>query len=412
MKTILKWTGGKTNELPFIKEYLPKDYNKYIEPFLGGGAVFFDLENSLNIVNDFNKELILFYKNIKNDKFYSFFKDNLTQYQNILNAFNKYNMNTDPKHIYLKSEKKSNSYLEYLFEYLNDYFLKTIKYSKDIDLSVKKVNPYKYNKKTKDLLKQDKLKLFDFEEMFKASSLKYNSLEEAIKYILKKELNNKAKIINKIYWEEYSKVLQTILCSSLYYLIREAYNCLKDNFNEDILYQKLFYWFILRELSYSGMFRFTKTGNFNVPYGGQSYNNKNLLAKLEQITFLREQNFYKNTLFFNLDFDSFFQEAINKNFIDKDDFIFLDPPYDSEFSQYNKEKDFTKEDQINLRNWLLKIHERKTKFIILIKETDFIFNLYNEYPDVFNIIKFDKKYNVNFKNRNAKEVIHLLIKNY
>ena len=94
MKTILKWTGGKTNELPFIKEYLPKDYNKYIEPFLGGGAVFFDLENSLNIVNDFNKELVLFYKNIKNDKFYSFFKDNLTQYQNILNAFNKYNMNS------------------------------------------------------------------------------------------------------------------------------------------------------------------------------------------------------------------------------------------------------------------------------------------------------------------------------
>lgn len=77
MKAILKWTGGKTSELPIIKEHMPKEFEIFVEPFLGGGAVYFNLEHKKNIVNDFNAELIYFYNLIKNPVKFSEFEENI-----------------------------------------------------------------------------------------------------------------------------------------------------------------------------------------------------------------------------------------------------------------------------------------------------------------------------------------------
>ncbi len=69
----LKWAGGKRQLIPQLKSYIPKKFNKYIEPFVGGGAVFFYLyregflKNRKAILIDINKELINCYKVIKND---------------------------------------------------------------------------------------------------------------------------------------------------------------------------------------------------------------------------------------------------------------------------------------------------------------------------------------------------------
>lgn len=66
IKPFLKWAGGKRQLLPEIRKYYPKKYTKYYEPFVGGGAVFFDLQSSDLIINDFNSELINTYKMVKN----------------------------------------------------------------------------------------------------------------------------------------------------------------------------------------------------------------------------------------------------------------------------------------------------------------------------------------------------------
>ena len=42
VKPFVKWVGGKTQLLPVIHEMMPKDYNRYYEPFVGGGALFFE----------------------------------------------------------------------------------------------------------------------------------------------------------------------------------------------------------------------------------------------------------------------------------------------------------------------------------------------------------------------------------
>jgi DNA adenine methylase len=64
----LKWVGGKRQIMPSIIELLPKKVVSYtyIEPFVGGGAVLFQLQPKKAIINDFNSELINVYEVIKN----------------------------------------------------------------------------------------------------------------------------------------------------------------------------------------------------------------------------------------------------------------------------------------------------------------------------------------------------------
>ncbi|MBE2911719.1 Dam family site-specific DNA-(adenine-N6)-methyltransferase [Anoxybacillus flavithermus] len=54
----LKWAGGKRQLLPEIRKYIPKKINTYYEPFLGAGAVLFDIQPKKAVINDVNTELI------------------------------------------------------------------------------------------------------------------------------------------------------------------------------------------------------------------------------------------------------------------------------------------------------------------------------------------------------------------
>ena len=65
----IKWAGGKRKLLPIIKEYIPKNYNTYFEPFIGGGALFFNLQPENAVISESNKRLIRTYKAIKSNVF-------------------------------------------------------------------------------------------------------------------------------------------------------------------------------------------------------------------------------------------------------------------------------------------------------------------------------------------------------
>lgn len=340
LKPIIKWSGGKSQEINLFKDKIPS-FNRYIEPFSGGAALFFYLNIHNSIINDFNFELISLYKLIsnKNNKFYSF--------------------------LYILNNKR---------EYLNSYFDK---------LPVEEVfnNNYiisfeGFNKKEEEFLKK--------------------SVIDKIKRIKKIEIKNSKKF-NK---EELKEHLVTALQSGLYFYSREIYNNGLKNISIE---EYIANWYFVREFCYSAMFRFSSAGKFNVPYGGISYNKKDFLSKIKYIEEKEVQNLLSNTIIENLDFEELFKKY---NYFNKNDFIFLDPPYDLEFSQYNKEKDFDKEEQIRLRDCLKKT---KANFMIVIKETDFIRDIYSE--DFFEITSFDKIYLTNMRNRNNKECKHLIITN-
>ncbi|HBY19997.1 MAG: modification methylase [Clostridiales bacterium GWE2_32_10] len=64
---VLKWVGGKRQLLPEIKKHIPKNVTTYYEPFVGGGAVLFDIQPTKVVINDINEELINLYKVVKDD---------------------------------------------------------------------------------------------------------------------------------------------------------------------------------------------------------------------------------------------------------------------------------------------------------------------------------------------------------
>jgi len=67
LKPFTKWTGGKRQLLPELLSNMPSNFNRYYEPFIGGGALFFELQWKKATINDFNKELIYTYTQIRDN---------------------------------------------------------------------------------------------------------------------------------------------------------------------------------------------------------------------------------------------------------------------------------------------------------------------------------------------------------
>ena len=83
LSPVLKWVGGKRQLLNDIIPMIPKNCSTYVEPFIGGGAVLFELQPKKAIINDFNSELINVYTVIRDYseeliKELQFHKDNNT----------------------------------------------------------------------------------------------------------------------------------------------------------------------------------------------------------------------------------------------------------------------------------------------------------------------------------------------
>ena len=69
--TFLKWAGGKRRILEKLNQNLPKKFENYYEPFLGGGSVFFYIKQKYNlkkyVISDINLDLINLYKDIRDN---------------------------------------------------------------------------------------------------------------------------------------------------------------------------------------------------------------------------------------------------------------------------------------------------------------------------------------------------------
>ncbi len=67
-KPFVKWAGGKRQILDKLKKYIPDEYNTYYEPFIGGGALLFELSPRSAVINDSNAELINVYQVLCNEE--------------------------------------------------------------------------------------------------------------------------------------------------------------------------------------------------------------------------------------------------------------------------------------------------------------------------------------------------------
>lgn len=369
LQPIIKWPGGKEKELKYILPNLPK-FNRYFEPFVGGGSVFMAVQASEYYINDFSSELVLLYNYIAtSDKsFFRYVELIDKSWNNALKFFNKNKILVD-------------LYLQYRNEKISKEELKShiCQFCKDKKNDILNIIGKSFFSHTCILLKEMETNLF-------------RKMQRMRELEIKKHVLPDSDLLNNI---------ETAIKSAVYMNYRHLYNDASITKCDKALHCALF--FFMRNYAYSGMFRYSSKGDFNVPYGGIAYNSKLMSKKLNYYRSIPLLSHFADTHVYNLDFEAFLREMQ----LSESDFVFLDPPYDSEFSTYAQNA-FSKADHERLANFM--INECKAKWMLIIKNTDFIYDLYNK--DGVNIRTFDKEYLVSFMNRNDKKVTHLLITNY
>ncbi len=371
LSPILKWAGGKEQELKYIIPNLPENFVDYYEPFVGGGAVYTAVQADNYFINDKSEELISLYRSITNTNRELFFEalDKIIDNWEMLGSLIENNIN---------------------------FFIHTYKaYSQDkIEESELKNMLFEFITTHSECF-NDMFSMFNFNIENFIKEIKINLIRKI------KRMKELERIKHLLSDNDILDNIETALKSAYYMHFRHIYNNTKK-YKVNNAFKSAIFLFI-RNFAYSGMFRYNSNGDFNVPYGGIAYNRKNFQKKVDYLKTRALRSHLERTAIENEDFEFFFEKHIPG----KNDFIFLDPPYDSEFSTYAK-NEFTKADQIRLANYLA--NKCESKWMMIIKNTDFILGLYNNTG--LNIRSFDKTYLVSFMNRNDKNVEHLMITNY
>ena len=373
MQTLIKWPGGKTSEFDHIKALVPR-FDRYIEPFFGGGAVFFQLKPEKAIINDVCRELIDFYSLLKAGTAREEFKKELYEYV--------INWEKIPNYIAVFEDQISKLYEEY-----KGGIISKAKLSDQVAIIVKSEENC-------------------FNGLFsKSFCLDANNLLEQVisnlsaKIARTKEIEMRRGLMPE---GDLQKNIETAFRSGFYMHFRDVMNGANEKYKVG-LSKKIANYYFIREFCYGAMFRFNKSGNFNIPYGGIAYNSKNFRGKVDYIFSDEVKELFKNTSIENKDFEEIFKKAQ----LSREDFVFLDPPYDTEFSDYEK-KAFDRSDQERLAKCL---YDTKANFVLIIKNTPFIWELYRNRRGI-KIDRFAKTYLYNVKGRNMRDVEHLLIYNF
>jgi DNA adenine methylase len=371
MRPIIKWTGGKYSEFSLFANSIPK-FERYIEPFFGGGGVFFALQPDVKaLINDKSTDLVNFYNLIGNPSLAL----ELNKYADVWEQLSD-----------IASKLWHKCDILYI-NYINN------------QLTLAELNNIFISQLTIELKNYPLLNQSEF--IIDANSFKEKLLAA---------MADKAKRIKRISEDEQRKFneqeisvhFETGLRSGVYLFFRSLLNA---HYNEILALSTVkatANWYFVREFCYGSMFRFNSKGEFNIPYGGITYNKKNFRQKVANIFSKPMVNLFKEVEIYNLDFETFLKQID----LVSSDFIFLDPPYDSEFSEYDQNA-FTKEDQKRLAKFLIDV---KAKWMVVIKETAFIREIY-DHPTI-KIKIFYKNYAYNVRGRNDRKVQHLIITNY
>lgn len=358
----LKWPGGKSQELAAIARAAPPLTGRFIDPFVGGGSVLLAIPEGIEAwANDAAEDLIELYRAAAEERWaFRHAAEGVAETWDALRSF------------------------EELYRGLADDFL-------DGSSGLATVT---IGSRTREL------------EL--ALALAGPGLNDVFRTRLAKDLPAKFHRMRKIQVALDRKLSDSDLLDNVegavraafYMSIRARYNRsrLSETWSETRLADFLF----LREFTYAAMFRFNSHGEFNVPYGGVSYNRKSLGDKLEILFGSAMLERLRNTTWRCGDFEVFLHEADPEG----SDFLFIDPPYDSDFSDYDN-LPFGGRDQERLQHVLEGL---TANVMVVIKDTPMIRRLYS--ADRWRVESADKTYMWTIKSRNDRDATHLTITNY
>lgn len=340
MKPFFKYSGGKRKEIPVVEKFMPKEFNRFYEPFLGAGAIWLHLEHESNIVNDNYPDVVNFFRVLKSDT------------QKLITEINKlskeYGKEIAASSRNLAAEKE----LQKEQQHLSKAFA-----SGNADV-----------KKAKRILSS--LKFSD-----DGASLKRHD-EKAVQQVIAALSTREERIAET---KSKIKVLKEKVNSDINRIAKKYYYDYRDT-NFTTPFDKAVSFYLMRQLSFSGMLRFSSDGKFNIPYGWyKSFKGiEQPIDKIEEIL--------NNTEFLQGDWMECVKTAT------ADDFVFLDPPYTREFTDYHPAGTFREAQQRELAQWF---QTTDAKVMIIINRDELTEELYGKYI----VNDYDFRYSIQYRDR-------------
>jgi DNA adenine methylase len=182
--------------------------------------------------------------------------------------------------------------------------------------------------------------------------------------------------------------------SESYYKCRDKFNNIK--FDENNLIEKAALFIYLNKCGYNGMYRENSKGKYNIPFGKM----KN--PKICDTVVLRKDNSgLKNVNIACCEYTSILE------LVEKEDFVYLDPPYHETFTDYTNNK-FNEKEQVELKLFVDELTKKGVFVMLSNSATDFIKDLYKDYKQ----INLTIKYSLGGKGADRGDKQELLIVNY
>ena len=176
----------------------------------------------------------------------------------------------------------------------------------------------------------------------------------------------------------------------LYYQLRDQYNGISK-----ATYSKAALYFFINKTSYSGMIRYNAQGQFNVPFGRYEHFNTGLVTRAHS-------ELLQRTEVLCCDYEESFKRAT------KEDFMYLDPPYDCIFNDYGNQQLTNGFDETQHRRLAKLFRKLKCRAMMVIGHTPLTEELYGD------LVKdeYVKDYAVNIRNRFHSQATHYVVTNY
>lgn len=202
-------------------------------------------------------------------------------------------------------------------------------------------------------------------------------------FSIPKELRNE---YPKTYFAHYNK--------DAFLKLRQDFNTNKENLL--LLYMLLIYGF-------NRMLRFNAKGDFNLPVGNVDFNENVVKALNNYFNYVKD----KQITFSNMDFE----EYLNSLTLEKEDLVYLDPPYLITFSEYNKL--WNEDSEMRLIRVLDELNEKGIKFAVsnVLWHRKKYNGTFNAWAQKYNIVKIKSNY-ISFNDNTDKDTYEVLVKNY
>jgi DNA adenine methylase len=361
VRPILK-TGDLFSGISYLRRHYPGVFpdcmTKYVEPFLGNGSMYFNISCDQKHVNDYSLELIGFYELVRdrNREFFNYL-NNMCEMWDFLETL------ADEQSVRLYNSGD------------DDGLMARLEYHED------NIAEFNFTRDREEyLIPGLQITLVSRVRRFRRAEYEDGEMDD----------------------HERAVHLESAFKAGLYEHIRAIYNDSKE-----ITTQKIACWYFLRRYCFNGIFRQNSNKHFTSPFGGVKVNPISPDGEIEQWYESNLTYHLNHTLFESANFTDFLEEE----HLDRDDFVFVDPPQtprSSSFTEYN----FTYSDHVRLADFL--IHRCPAQWMLLLKPNPKIERLYRRKRTNTGLVHINH-FTKNFEERHhhrSDQTKMLLLKNY